>query len=525
MFTENDKSSAKTKGSVRRGRRARTDARKTQTNPAQHPEMKGLQGGCFAPLSTDDMQNMDQAIRDILQTIGLSEAPSVVIEHITARGGSVTADGRLTFPATLIDEALKGMQRHFTLHGQLPGHELLMSGKQVHMGSGGAAPSLLDMDTGAYRDSTLQDLYNAARIVDTLDNVHFFSRSLVARDMPNDWLLDINTAYACLSGTRKHVFTSISRAEHVKPIAEMCYALAGSREAFIAKPFLSLNINHVVPPLRFAADACEVMAEAARYGLPMHANSFGQLGASTPVTIAGSVIQTAAESLAGMIFAWTVNPEAKVTFGPRPMITDLRTGAMSGGSGEQAVLMAAAMQMAQYYDLPNNCIAGATDSKVPDAQSGYEKSLAVTLAAQAGCNAITQACGMHASLVGCAFDSYIIDNDMLGGILRSLTPIEVNTNTLSTDVIRSVVNGEGHYLGHSDTLQRMQSDFLYPQIADRQSPAEWQETGALDMRARAKNKARDILENYFPTHISAVTDKQLRTGYDIQLPQEVMRKR
>ena len=105
----------------------------------------------------------------------------------------------------------------------------------------------------------------------------------------------------------------------------------------------------------------------------MHANSFGQLGASSPVTIAGSVAQNVAETLAGMIFAWSVDHEAKVTFGARPMVTDLRTGAVSGGGGEQALLMAATTQMAQHYDLPNTCIAGATDSKIADAQSGFEK--------------------------------------------------------------------------------------------------------------------------------------------------------
>ena len=276
--------------------------------------------------------------------------------------------------------------------------------------------------------------------------------------------------------------------------------------------------------MRFADDACGVMAEAARLGIPVHANTFGQLGASTPVTIAGSVMQTTAETLAGMIFAWIINPEAKITFGPRPMITDLRTGAMSGGSGEQAVLMAAAMQMAHHYNLPNTCIAGATDSKVADAQSGYEKSLSVTLAAQAGANAITQACGMQASLAGCAFESYVIDNDMLGGILRSISPIEVTPDTLSTSVVSDIVNGDGHYLGHADTLRRMETDFLYPRVADRRSFAEWEDEGARDMRERARETAREILDSHFPTHVSPEIDARLRESYDIRLPCEKMRK-
>ena len=161
---------------------------------------------------------------------------------------------------------------------------------------------------GRYRESTLGDLYDAARLVDSLEHLHFFSRSLVARDMPDLHSLDINTAYACLAGTSKHVFTSASLAAHVGEIADICFTIAGSREAFLQRPFLSLNINPPVPPMRFDADSCEVLAEAARLGIPVHSNTFGQMGASSPVTIAGTVAQTIAETLSGMIFAWLVNP-------------------------------------------------------------------------------------------------------------------------------------------------------------------------------------------------------------------------
>lgn len=479
-------------------------------------------GGRFAPINLEDLGKIDEAVREVLQDIGMSEAPGFVVDAITKRGGKLRDNGRLTYSGPLIDDALAGFRRDFVLHGQIAGHDLLMSDRHVHVGTGGAAPQIVDLETGQYRESRLQDLYDAARLVDTLDHVHFFSRSMVARDMENEDLLDINTAYASLAGTTKHVMTSATFARNVQPIADMCFAIAGSQEAFVERPFLSLNINHVVSPLRFAEDACGVMAEAARLGIPMHANTFGQLGASTPVTIAGSVMQTTAETLAGMIFAWVMNPDARVTFGARPMITDLRTGAMTGGSGEQAVLMAAAMQMANFYNLPNTCIAGATDSKIADAQSGYEKCLSVTLAAQAGSNMITQACGMQASLLACAFESYVIDNDMLGGIMRSIGPVEVSDETMSAATVAQIVQGDGHYLGHKDTLQRMETDFLYPDLADRRTPAEWEGDGSLDIRNRARDTARSILKDHFPTHIPDSVDASLRANFDIRLPRTVM---
>jgi trimethylamine--corrinoid protein Co-methyltransferase len=266
-----------------------------------------------------------------------------------------------------------------------------------------------------------------------------------------------------------------------------------------------------------------VAAEAVRRGIPLHVNTFGQMGASSPVTTAGSIAQTVAETLAGMIFAWLIEPSAKLVFGTRPMLTDLRSGAMSGGSAEGALAMAACAQMANYYRLPNSSIAGATDSKLADAQSGYEKSLSITLAAQAGSNLVTQAAGMQGSLMGCALESYVIDNDMLGIVMKTLVPIEVSDETLALDAIDQVVRGEGHFLGRPETLERMQSDFVYPEIADRGSIEEWQAAGSRDIRKLARERTRQILAQHYPRHIGADLDRQLRGEFDIRLPAEEMK--
>jgi len=199
------------------------------------------------------------------------------------------------------------------------------------------------------------------------------------------------------------------------------------------------------------------------------------------------------------------------------MVTDLRTGGMAGGAGEQALLTAACVQMAHHYNFACSTIAGATDSKIADAQSGYEKSLSVSLAAQSGCNLITQASGMQAGLMACSLESYVIDNDMLGAILRSLAPIEVNAETLNTAITSEVISGDGHFLGRAETLQRMQSDFLYPGIADRTDHETWTASGAKDIREVAIQRVHEILEQHHPSHIPAQVDAALREQFDIQL--------
>ncbi|NQW12937.1 MAG: trimethylamine methyltransferase family protein [Rhodobacter sp.] len=495
------------------GRRNAADSRNSEFALRKAPI-----AGRLKPLSDEGLERIHAASLDILDKVGLSGAPQVVIESITAHGGTLTDDGRLLFPKALVTDAITQFRRGFHLFGRAPGRDLDLTGAQVHAGSGGASPNIVDMTDGSYRAATLADLYDAARLVDTLDYVQFFSRSMIACDMPTTRDLDVNTAFASLAGTSKHVMVSASQPAHVVDIAQMCYALAGSEQAFRAKPFLSLNINHAVPPLRFDADACEVLAMAVQAGIPVMVNTFGQMGASSPVTIAGCLAQTNAETLAGMVFAWLLDPEARAIYGARPMVTDLRSGGMAGGSGEQAILTAAATQIARFYDLPNSTIAGATDSKLADAQSGFEKALSVSLAAQAGANLITQAAGTQAGLMATSLEAYVIDNDMLGAILQSSGAIEVSDSTLSTDAIAQIVRGEGHFLGHADTYARMKSDFVYPAHADRQAPEAWLANGAPNINTSARKTVNDTLANHFPRHISAEIEQGLRSRFDIRLP-------
>ncbi|WP_170424216.1 trimethylamine methyltransferase family protein [Ruegeria arenilitoris] len=504
----------------RRGRKERL-MQGSEVDPSP-PVWPGVVGGRLKPLSPEEEARVEEAALTILEDLGLSQAIPSMIEKVTAVGGSMTEDGRLLFPRALVQWAIDGAQRGFTLCGQRPENDLKIEAARVHMSTGGAAPGVFDLDTHEYRESSLQDLYDAARIVDTMDNIHHFSRSVVARDIEDNTLLDINTAYACLAGTSKHVSISITEPQNVAEIAALCYSIAGGEAAFRARPFLTVMVCHVVPPMRFAEEACEVLELAIEAGFPVQLISAGQAGATSPATIAGSLVQAVAETLAGLVFARLVDPEVKAIFAPKPLVADLRTGSMSGGGGEQAILMAGAAQMGRRWDLPTSSIAGITDSKRLDAQYGAEKSLAVTMAAHAGSNLITQAAGMMSSLLGVSHAAYVSDNDLLGNILRTIRGIEATPDNIAADVIAEVCRGEGHYLGEQHTFSRMKSDYFYPEIGDRRAPADWQDDGALRVGDVAREKTREILSTSFPDHLPDAVDQALRQQFDIRLTRAQM---
>jgi trimethylamine--corrinoid protein Co-methyltransferase len=362
--------------------------------------------------------------------------------------------------------------------------------------------------------------------VDNCEHIHFFQRVLVPRDMVSGHDLDINTLYACLAGTSKHVGTSMVAAEHVTECLEMLHAVAGSEAAWRARPFVSQSNCFVVPPLKWAEDACRCLEAAARGGMPVLLLSAAQAGATSPAALAGTVVQAVAECLAGLVYINAVAPGALAIWGPWPFVSDLRTGAMSGGSGEQALITAACAQMGRYYDLTVGSAAGMCDAKLPDMQAGGEKGVTAALAAMSGINLLYESAGMHASLLGFCLESLLIDNDMLGSINRNVRGIEVNDDTLSVEVIRDVcIGGPGHFLGSDQTLTLMQKEYVYPHLGNRMSPKEWNEAGRPDIVERATARKKEILSTHFPQYIARGVDDHLRARHDIKLPRASMEPR
>ena len=380
---------------------------------------------------------------------------------------------------------------------------------------------LVDVANNAYRDSELADIYDAARIVEQMDNIHFFQRPMVARDIEDPGEMDLNTIYACVRGTKKHIGTSFNEAEHVPLCMSMLHDIAGGEEAWRAKPFVSNSNCFVVPPLRFATESCQVMEEVVKAGMPVLLLSAGQAGATAPASIAGAIAQAMAEVLAGLVYVNAMVPGHPAILGTWPFVSDLRTGAMSGGSGEQGLLSAACAQMVSHFNLPSGAASGMADAKMPDAQSGYEKGSTAVMAGLAGLNMVYEAAGMHASLMGFCLESLIIDNDMLGQCLRCVRGVEVTEKTLDLDVIKSVcMEGPGHYLGHDQTISLMQSEYIYPAVGDRSSPKEWEELGKPNLVQTATARKERILAQGNPGFIDAAMDQMLRGKYNIYLPQD-----
>ena len=484
---------------------------------------KGMVGGKYKPLSDHEIEQIHQTTLDVLENIGMTNPLPQFKEVALEQGCNFTDQGRLCFPRSLVEDVIARAGRDFVMYGRDPKHDVEMSDKKVHLYGGGEAVTILDLGATTYRPSTINDVYDIARVVDYLDNIHSYSRLVVATEFTDLLKTDINTAYASVVGTTKHTALTFASDKHVKPTIEMLEMIAGGEGKFLERPFCHGGGCTVVSPLRYGTDNCEVAIASIEMNAPVWVVIAPQSGATAPAALAGSLVQVFAETLASLLLIDLIKPGHPVVFGPWPFVTDLRTGSFSGGSGEEALMMAASAQISNHYDLASSVGAGMTDSKLPDAQAGYEKGITIAMAALAGCNNVSESAGMMASLMGCSYESLVIDNDMLGMIMRVVRGIEVNEETLSYRAIKDTVEGEGHFLRDPQTLSLMKTEYLYPSLADRSTQEEWQNEGSPDIRQRAEKKAREILNSHYPVYIDEKIDKKVRDNFPIEIPLDVIK--
>ncbi len=474
-------------------------------------------GPTFKPLSQNEIEKIHQAALQLLSEVGVANPTSRVRDTALAHGCKLRSDGRLLFPTSLVEDMLDRAAREFTVHGRSAQFDFQARNGIVNFCTGGASISMLDIESRSYRPSTLRDLYDLARVSDCLENIQWFTRPVVATDIENLFELDVNTVYACAAGTKKHIATSFSQGEHLYRIESLLDMLAGGVGQFAKRPFCTVHATTVVSPMQFAPDSLDVTCAAVDIGMPIQCQTGPQAGATAPAALAGTIVQGCAESLASLSVINMLKPGHPVVLGNWLFVSDLRTGAFSGGGPEQALLGAASGQMSAFYGIPGGVGAGMSDSKLPDSQAGFEKALSLTLAALAGGGFIYESAGMLGSLLGCSFESMIVDNELLSYIRRIARGIEVTDDTLSTSVVRDAVFNAGHYLGHEQTIKLMETEYKYPKIADRNTPNDWQNSGATDIRERAVELAKYLLETHHPNYIKSETDAKIRDIFPIRL--------
>ncbi len=474
-------------------------------------QSKGLVGGRYKPLTDGDVKRIHEASLAILKRTGVQVEEPEALRLFTEAGADMD-DNRVRLPQSLIENALERAPSRIVLAGRDPDNDLILEGARVHIGTGGAALRVLDLETGKIREAVLRDVADMARIVDALDNIHFYLIPIYPTDCCKE-NVEVRKYYASLANTTKHVQAGIYTVQGIHDVVEMCERISGGPEPLRERPIVSFITSWMVSPLKFATDVTTLLIESCRQRIPVVLSAAPMAGSTAPVTLAGMLAQLNAEQLAGLTLTQLAQPGCPVLLGPIPATANLRNGRYLSGTAELGLCNAAITQLAHFYGVPIYNSAGMTESKIPDIQAGIEKTQSVIQVALAGANFIHHAAGMLEDMSTIAYEQFVIDNEMLGMAMRAVRGIEVDDDTLALDVIDAVGPG-GHYLMEEHTLRYMRTEHYSPSaVFDRQGRESWEQAGATDAWTRAKEVARRILAEHQPEPLDPATDAWIQERF------------
>lgn len=472
---------------------------------------KGLVGGQYKPLTDAQVKKIHLASLSILENTGVQVEEAEALKLFEAAGANVDGN-RVRLTASIVEDAVEKAPSRLVLAGRDPQNDLLLEGARVHIGTGGAALQVLDLETEKIRPAILDDVVDMARIVDALENIHFYLLPIYPTDISKE-SVEISKYYAALANTTKHVQGGIYTIQGIRDVIEMCEHIMGGTDVLRERPIVSFITSWMVSPLKFATDVTTLLLEICHQRIPVVLSSAPMAGSTAPVTLAGMLAQLNAEQLAGLTLTQLASPGCPVLIGPIPATANLRSGRYLGGSIELGLCNAAITQMAHFYQVPIYNSAGMTESKLPDIQAGIEKTQSVIQVALAGANFIHHAAGMLEDMSTIAYEQFVIDNDMLGMAMRAVRGIDVNDETLALEAIDRVGPGN-HFLKDEHTLRYMRTEHYFPSaVINRQSRPDWEADGEKDARYRAKEIARRILAEYKSAPIDPEVDAWIRERF------------
>ena len=477
----------------------------------------GHRGGQYRPLNPEQIELIHQAALHILENIGFTYEQGLdeALTMLENAGAIREHDhSRIYFPREMILAQIAKAPGQVILSSRDAQHDIDLRDDRVYMGTGGMAVTVLDIESGMARQSCLEDIYNIGRLVDGLDNIHFFLRPCTAHDVPpTDH--DSNCMYAAMQATTKHYMTGAIDLQSFRDMLALASIVAGGKKKLAEKPIFSLITCFAISPLKLCTQSTLNMQEACRHGIPVALSSAPMAGSTSPMTMAGTLAQLHAEELVGLTIGQLTQPGAPMLYGGIPGSANMRTMGYQGGAVEFGMMNAAIHQLAAHINVPNYNSSGLTDAKIPDAQAGWEKAFSSLLAAMGGSNYIHHAAGMLESMLAVAYEQYIIDDEIIGMCTKVLKGIIVDDEHLALDAIAEVGPG-GNYLMSSHTLEHMRSEFFSGNgITDGQFRDTWVANGSLDTRERAREMARKILENKPSLKIDKKTDQLIREKFDI----------
>jgi trimethylamine--corrinoid protein Co-methyltransferase len=451
-------------------------------------------------LTADEVESIHLATLRVLSEVG------IVLTHGKARalliGAGATGRGdRILLPPDLVEQCLDGCPRQVIIRGRACQPVVIGDGS-LHWHNVGGAREVHDTVSDQRRRATVQDVRDSTRLLDALESISTITPLFTPQDVPGP-LMSLAMYRHTVSNTTKPVQgPAVHSAHEVRHIARMAAVLGPPPEV------LTLGISPV-SPLFFPDDVAEAIMETADLGIPLGPLPCPIAGATSPMSLAGSLVQQNGEVLASVVLAQLVRPGLPIVYCGRLSFMEPRTGISVSGGVEVGLASAATVQIGHRYGLPVNVYGLSTNAKVVDLQNGYERALGAVVPALSGADELSGIGEMDAG-VASSYAQMVVDNEIAAGVSRVRRGLSVDHEALAVEVVRTAMDGPRHYLGQPHTVRYLRAGEVFlPRLAERRAWEEWNRAGRDGIVERAEAEAQRLLAEHEPMPLAEEQEREL----------------
>ncbi len=433
---------------------------------------------------------LDEAF-EILEKQGVFVENREALELLKDAGMKVDeSTQRVHITAQLIKDSLSSTPSVIKLYDRTGEKEFTVGKDEIHFDPGSAAITILDHETQEERKAVSEDLVKFCRLTDCLEHIHFQSTGIVSSDVP-DMISDSYRLYMGLQYSSKPVVTGTFRVEGFKPMHDMLVAIRGSEKELAEKP-LAIFDACPSPPLKWSNLTAQSLIDCARAGIPSELISMGLTGATSPVTIAGTLVQHVAENLCGLVICQLAKKGAPVIFGGSPASFDMRKGTTPMGAIETMMIDSGYTQIGKFLNLPTHAYMGLSDSKINDSQAGLETGIGAVLAALSGINVISGPGMMN--FESCqSLEKLVVDHEICSMAYRLIAGIAQRDDPIAKNLFEGFT-AETQFLSMPHTREWYRQEHTFPKIIDRDTYDYWVSLGKKSIADRASDEVKRLLK-------------------------------
>lgn len=456
-------------------------------------------------MSDADVQKIHETSMKILSEVGVVFSYEPARDMLSKHGAKVEGH-TVYFPTAMVEEKLKTVPSHFTLHGRNPEKTIEINTEDTCYAGPYGSPYVQDMDNGR-RYGTLNDFINIVKLVDDLDNIDIQSHiSCEANDVDVNIRHNVMT-YNTLKYSDKPLMGSVLGYDAAKQSIELAAIAHGGLDVLKEKTIIA-SIPCTLTPLSYDDKMAGAIMAYAEFNQAQLINSLSISGATTPATLPGLIALQNAEVLAGIVLAQCVRPGCPIVYSASGSNAEMATGSLVIGSPEGAIVSLLNGQLAKFYNIPVRISGTLSDSKMFDTQAAFESAITGFMAQLGGGNFILHSAGIIETYNCTSYEKLIVDNELLGYFKHIGKGVEINDETLAYDVIKEV-GPQGEFLSNMHTFQNFRN-FYRPFITNRQPADIWKAEGGISLEKAANAKWKQMLEDYVEPTLPADIDADLK---------------